>query len=91
MIMKEMVSIKLDREASAKICKQLLEPFDNAPIENILTIIDAFTMATLILSAHGKNEAESDEEDAIEKMVLDTLKRMSGEKTQLHFDKYIKL
>ena len=86
-----MVSIMLDREASAKICKLLLEPFDNASIKSILTIIDAFTMATIILSAHGKNETESDDEDAIEKMVLDTIKRMSGEKTKLHFDKYIKL
>ena len=89
--MAETISIKLDREASAKICKKLLEPFDNAPVESILTIIDAFTMATLILSAHGKNESESDDEDAIEKMVLDVLKRMSGVKTNLHFDKYINL
>jgi len=87
----EQITIKLDREASAKICKQLLEPFDKAPVESILTIIDAFTMATLVLSAHGKEETNSDEEDTIEKMVLDVLKRMSGEKTNLHFDKYINL
>lgn len=87
----EQITIKLDREASATICKKLLEPFDEAPIESILTIIDAFTMATLILSAHGKEETNSDDEDTIEKMVLDVLKRMSGEKRNLHFDKYIKL
>ena len=87
---KEMITIKLDMDASASICKQLLEPFDNAPAESFMTILNAFTMALEILTAHVKQETEREEEDAVEKQVLRWL-TIVDEKAGLDFSKFIDL
>lgn len=87
-----MIDLKVDKEESAKLCKRILEPFDNAPIEQYLTIVDAFTMALLVLTVHGKEQTYTHEDDAIEKSVLKMMKTLSeSEKTNINFHKYIKL
>ena len=86
----EEILLKLDKEAAAKICKQLLEPFDKSQVEALPTILNAFTMALTILSAHSKEETNSDTEDHVEKMVLDWLCRVEHV-GNLNFSKYINL
>lgn len=88
----EMITLQRDRQLTAKLTKKLLELFDNAPIEEYLNIIDSFTMALIILCEHGKEQIESEEDDGIEKEVLNTFKKMSeGDKLSINFHKYIKL
>jgi len=88
--MEEEVSLKLDREKSAKICKWLLEPFDQRPIEEFRTILDAFTMATMVIAGQMKADCHSPMEDAIERTVLDTMCR-AEKGGNLNFSKYINL
>lgn len=88
----EMITLQRDKEVSAELCKRILEPFDKAPIEHYLEVLEAFTMALIILCEHGKEQTESEEVDAIEKEVLGKMKVMSeGDKFSINFHKYIKL
>lgn len=86
----EMISIKLDMDASSRICKQLLEPFDKAPAETYITILNAFTMALEILAANVKQETECEEPEAIEKQILRWLTAVDN-KAGLDFSKFINL
>ena len=85
-----MISIKLDMDASSRICKQLLEPFDKAPAETYMTILNAFTMALEILAANIKQEVECEEPEAIEKQVLRWLTAID-DKAGLDFSKFVDL
>ena len=84
------VTLKLDKDVASKIALCLLEPFDGRPIEEFLTILDAFITATLAIAAQMKEECHSSAEDAVERMMLDKLCRC-GKGIKMNFSKYINL
>ena len=88
--MEEKITIKLDMDAAASICKQLLEPFDNAPAKAYMTILNAFTMALEILAANVKQETECDDVEAVEKQILRWMTAVD-KKAGLDFSKFIDL
>ena len=84
----EKIELRLNKESAAEICKQLLEPFDNMPVETIPTVLNAFTMALSVLAAHCKEETESDTEDHVERLILKWLCAVEHV-GNMHFSKYI--
>lgn len=86
----EKVSIKVNNELAAELCRQLLEPFDKMPIESFQTILNAFTMATMAIAGQMKEETECSEVDGLEKQILRWM--VAVEKgANMNFSKYINL
>lgn len=81
--------LTVDKEKALIYMQELIALFHQIDIEEMLTVLNAFTCAMVHVAAVVKENAHSEEKDATERLVLTWMMNMDA-KSGMNFRKYCK-
>ena len=81
--------LTIDKEKAEIYSQELAVLFKEVQGEELITVLDAYTMAMVNFAAEVKSRTESETEDATEKLVLMWIKN-TDKVTGLNFSKFIR-